>query len=228
MPDLFYEDKLYPFQDDILKIIEKANVDFYLTGGTALSRCYLNHRYSDDLDLFVNNHLKFKDQTKKVISLFKNMRLTCTVSTTSNNFVRILLERDDVTLKMDFVNDVPFHYGGIKRNVIFNKIDNWRNILSNKICALSRLEPKDIVDILFIAKRYEFKWEDIIQEAREKDLWAEPIEVCKAINDFQTESLKAIKWTSNVDIDKLGKMIRPLHDDVFYGNINSLILKEIR
>jgi predicted nucleotidyltransferase component of viral defense system len=32
----------------------KIPVGFYLTGGTALSRAYLNHRYSDDLDFFVN------------------------------------------------------------------------------------------------------------------------------------------------------------------------------
>jgi predicted nucleotidyltransferase component of viral defense system len=44
-------------------------VDFYLTGRTALSRCYLMHRYSDDLDFFLNPHAGFKSQSKKVISL---------------------------------------------------------------------------------------------------------------------------------------------------------------
>jgi len=36
--------------------VKKSGTPFYLTGGTALSRGYFNHRYSDDLDLFVNNH----------------------------------------------------------------------------------------------------------------------------------------------------------------------------
>jgi len=32
---------------------------FYLTGGTAVSRAYLQHRFSDDLDLFVNYDKRF-------------------------------------------------------------------------------------------------------------------------------------------------------------------------
>ena len=47
MPDKSYYNRLYAFQDEIMNIVQKQEVDFYLTGGTALSRCYLNHRYSD-------------------------------------------------------------------------------------------------------------------------------------------------------------------------------------
>jgi predicted nucleotidyltransferase component of viral defense system len=59
MPDKIFYTKLYAFQDELLKIVRAQNLDFYLTGGTALSRVYLNHRYSDDLDLFVNQKLLF-------------------------------------------------------------------------------------------------------------------------------------------------------------------------
>ena len=65
MQETYYIDKLYPFQDEILKIIEDLNLDFYLTGGTALGRCYLNHRYSDDLDFFVNDFSLFSSKTIK-------------------------------------------------------------------------------------------------------------------------------------------------------------------
>jgi hypothetical protein len=54
MHDAYYLNTLYPLQDKILEIMGKIPVGFYLTGGTALSRAYLNHRYSDDLDFFVN------------------------------------------------------------------------------------------------------------------------------------------------------------------------------
>jgi predicted nucleotidyltransferase component of viral defense system len=67
-----YRDKIYPFQDRILKVLEGLDLDFYLTGGTALSRCYLQHRYSDDLDLFVNSHSTFKNQCKTMINACKN------------------------------------------------------------------------------------------------------------------------------------------------------------
>ena len=223
MPENYYEDKLYPFQDEILKIVDASGVDFYLTGGTALSRCYLNHRYSDDLDFFLNAHSAFKTQSKTVISLLKKQNLSYSVSTTTDSFIRILVKRDELTLKVDFVNDVPFRHGTSEKSQIFHKVDNWRNILSNKICALSRREAKDIVDILFMADRYPFSWEDILYEAREKDLWVEPIEICKILESFPSKLLKRVKWILQVDIDKIAQMIKPLRDDIFYGNNNSLV-----
>ncbi len=49
----FYTEKLYPFQDGVLRLMKTLQTPFFLTGGTALARGYLGHRYSDDLD-FVN------------------------------------------------------------------------------------------------------------------------------------------------------------------------------
>jgi len=225
MQEELYRDKIYPFQDEVLKVIDKAKVDFYLTGGTALSRCYLMHRYSDDLDLFVNAHPEFKKQTNKIVSLIKQFRWHCTVSTTSDTFARIMLEQagdPDIALKVDFVNDVPSHFGEVTNTKIYSKVDGWRNILSNKLCALSRMEPKDIVDILFISKRFSFSWENILIEAREKDLWVEPISICRVISTFKPELLKTIKWVTPADTSRLADLIRPLHDDIFYGRMNSL------
>ena len=47
-------------------MIDLAETDFYLTGGTALSRVYLKHRYSDDLDFFINNSNKFSTFVNKI------------------------------------------------------------------------------------------------------------------------------------------------------------------
>ena len=45
---VFYFDTLYPLQDRVLNIVKKLDTGFYLTGGTASSRGYLQHRFSDD------------------------------------------------------------------------------------------------------------------------------------------------------------------------------------
>ena len=55
LPSQYYEENLYPLQDGVMSTISKCGVRFFLTGGTALSRAYYNHRYSDDLDFFVND-----------------------------------------------------------------------------------------------------------------------------------------------------------------------------
>ncbi|ABS44734.1 conserved hypothetical protein [Campylobacter jejuni subsp. doylei 269.97] len=51
---------MYKTQDKILDLVAKENLDFYLTGGTALQRFHYNQfRFSDDLDFFlINNGIK--------------------------------------------------------------------------------------------------------------------------------------------------------------------------
>ncbi len=217
----YYLDKLYPLQDQILKVIETLDLDFYLTGGTALGRCYLHHRYSDDLDFFVNNHNEFKKQCDAAIEAIKT-NWSCDIATASDSFVRLFIEADKLVLKIDFVNDIPFHFGDIEGLHLFHRVDSWRNILSNKLCALSRLEAKDIVDILFIGKKYSFEWEEVVDEAKEKDLWVDPIEICRIINRFPIQIVDEIKWIVDVNTEKLKKDLGVLHDDIFSGNTNSL------
>ncbi len=59
MSENYYNFQLYPLQDKVLNILSEADHHFYLTGGTALSRQYLHHRYSDDLDFFLNRENDF-------------------------------------------------------------------------------------------------------------------------------------------------------------------------
>lgn len=62
----YYETRLYPLQDGVLRCVEGCKTDFFLTGGTALSRGYYGHRYSDDLDFFVCSDFRFNAQVESV------------------------------------------------------------------------------------------------------------------------------------------------------------------
>lgn len=42
-------------------------------------------------------------------------------------------------MKIDFVNDVPAHFGEIKETPVYYRTDSIRNILSNKYTALYRI-----------------------------------------------------------------------------------------
>ena len=222
MPEKYYSDKLYPFQDEILKEIQTLDIDFYLSGGTALSRCFLGHRYSDDLDLFLNDHPNFKQQCEVVVKHLKKTPFPCTISMTGESFLRIFLKKNQLTLKIDFINDVAFHFGDLEKYDFFENVDNWRNILSNKICALSRMEAKDYADILFIAEKYAFNWEDIITEAKEKDLWVEPIKVSKLLKEFPVKLLTPIKWISRPNLKQAQNSFARIAEDIIKGNQNSL------
>jgi hypothetical protein len=222
MPERKFYNNLYAVQDDLMKIVQNLEVDFYLTGGTALSRCYLNHRYSDDLDFFVNEAPDFKKQTETVVSAIRKAGMQIELGTASESFLRITVLKDEVPLKIDFVNDVIYHYGDFEAAHFFNKIDSWRNILSNKLSAVSRLEPKDIADLLFIAKKFAFEWPDIMEEAKNKDLWIEPLNVSRIIKEFPVDLFDSVKWITPVAKKKLSKELHRMHDDIFYGHSNSL------
>lgn len=222
MPDTFYTDRLYPFMDKVLSLLAAVDAPFYLTGGTALGRHYLRHRYSDDLDLFVNQAADFRDQVKKALEVLRRGGVSFAVGTAADTFVRIMARDGALTLKMDFINDVAFRFGDLQAAAFYPRIDHWRNILSNKLCALSRREPKDMADILSIARHFSFAWPEIFGEARQKDLWVDPLEISRMIDEFPVELLTAVKWVQPVDADADAAALTTLHSDIFHGQTNSL------
>jgi len=224
MPEDYYINKLYPLQDMVLASVATVGSEFYLTGGTALGRCYLEHRYSDDLDFFVNDAVDFKNQVNKVVARLKKDGLSFDIGATSDSFARLNTERNGVYLKVDFVNDVPYHSGDIVLHEKFGRVDNWRNILSNKISALSRLEAKDVADILYISMSHLFNWEQIIEEAKQKDLWVEPIEAARLIGEFPIKLFSPIKWVRPTAGLEFKKYLEQIQHEIFYGKDNSLAI----
>ena len=194
MHDDYYQNILYPLQDKVLKIIAKLPVEFYLTGGTALSRAYLNHRYSDDLDFFLNNSSSFKSQAVMVIKSLTESGISFETAVADEGYARIFVFHGEHALKLDFVNDVPFRSGNLKPTKLFERTDNIYNILSNKVTALGRYSPKDVVDIVYICEKFSFNWESILNDASEKDLWVNPINAAEVLEQFPIEKLKEVAW----------------------------------
>lgn len=111
----------------------------YLTGGTALSRHYLHHRFSDDLDLFVDNDQQFplyveqvfdaleREQTKSGFAVDHSKKIK------RESFAQIFVMKENgVRLKIDVVNDISTHFGEFVMHSSLGRVDSWRNILSNK------------------------------------------------------------------------------------------------
>lgn len=225
MPDVYYSGKLYPFMDMALALIGRTDAAFYLTGGTALCRHYLHHRYSDDLDLFVNASAGFREQVKEALEALQSGGIEVELGAAAESFVRILARREQTCLKIDFVNDVDFRYGDLQTALFFPRIDHWRNILSNKLCALGRREPKDMADIICIGRCFAFDWPGVFGEARQKDLWVEPLEISRMIQEFPPELLDGVRWVQPLDPAMAAAELKAIHRDIFHGLSNSLFEK---
>jgi replication initiation and membrane attachment protein DnaB len=223
MPGNYFTHDLYPLQDSVLKLIMEVDDSFYLTGGTALGRHYLKHRYSDDLDLFVNRKVDFKDRTDAIITSIKDRYPETEITLFSEDYARIFVVDHQRKLKTEFVNDVPYHAGDIEAADFFNRIDSWKNILSNKVCALPRDEAKDMADLIFLSIKYHFNWETMIHYAREKDIWVNEIEVSKMVQKSDTERLKKIHWIQEPDFDRLQEICHKIAKDIIAGEENSCV-----
>ena len=203
--DNFYTTVLYPFQDGILTILKKLSTPFFLTGGTALARGYLNHRYSDDLDFFVNDDPHFRDYVRIIEeslmseSLGNAWRLDQEGIIRSERFISFSLVQDEIVLKMDFVNDIAYRVGVPFEHPVLGTIDTIENILTNKIGALYRYAEKDVADIWAIWKKYPIDWQEVFTQATRKDAGIDEVSAAEIIDSFPEQRFDVIRWSGTVD-----------------------------
>lgn len=224
MSEAHYLNNLYPLQDSILQVFSTAAIKHYLTGGTALSRAFLHHRYSDDLDFFLNNDLDFETESDRAIDLLHQHFESITVDNRQLHFRRLFVSHGTIILKLDFVNDVAYHFNGFEKTKIYYRTDNPLNILSNKIAALNRQAAKDIADIICICRKYSFSWPDMIGHAAQKDNWVNEVDVLTAIKTFDQEKLIAdVAWSQPPDSSAINHEIKKICFDIASAGNNSLL-----
>ncbi|MCH7771751.1 MAG: nucleotidyl transferase AbiEii/AbiGii toxin family protein, partial [Bacteroidetes bacterium] len=77
-----------------------------------LSRNYFSHRYSDDLDLFVNSDSNFENFVELFFKTLNEREekegfiIDKQNVTKSNNYMQIFLSKETANLKIDLVNDI--------------------------------------------------------------------------------------------------------------------------
>jgi predicted nucleotidyltransferase component of viral defense system len=209
----YYTNKLYPLQDKIFEILNRLNVNLYLTGGTALSRFYLNHRYSDDLDFFANQSKTFVTDTELIISKIKEIA-DVEIIRKASDFIRSNVKIDDIVLKLDFVNDVEYRSGNTEKFEKFKSVDNWWNILSNKLTALDRHEPKDVADILFLWRKNKIDWKKAFEDAGKKVVYIDPLDISVILDEFPKEYLYKINWVYEIDYESAFKDIKKISKEI--------------
>lgn len=215
--------KLYLLQDKFLSWWITLDLPFYLTGGTALGRFYLNHRFSEDLDFFVNadhRYLNYIKQLKNKITARFDVNIQ--QSLFSDDFTRFFIIEDDTWLKIEFVNDVEY-YVGKQAAYRYGHVDTPINILSNKLTAIvGRDEPKDVFDIILLSLNYSFNWRDIFSHAKHKTAINE-LDIEQRLVSFPVEWLENVNWLSTpINTEKSRAALNQIADDFLLGKENTL------
>ncbi|MGI6395407.1 MAG: nucleotidyl transferase AbiEii/AbiGii toxin family protein [bacterium] len=183
---LFYEKRLYPLQDEVFKAIQTDKL--YLSGGTALSRFYYNHRYSDDLDFFFDGTKhkieEFGITVREIVNkLSTNFKIELTVD--SELFIRAFVKNKETILKLEFIFE-NYKYVGNRKQVQGIIVDSKENLAVNKLTTIyDRRTAKDYVDLFFLLK--EFDLTQIAKWAEEKIVPLDYEDVFTAFSAFKLE-----------------------------------------
>jgi len=166
-------------QPNLLTPLKKAFLDeffqqaigqeFFLTGGTALAAFYLQHRYSEDIDLFTLNETALYEASRSLPTLAANLGAVYEERPRTPSFQQAFIRTPTEQIKIDFVRDVGTQFGEhLHQGAIV--IDSELNIAVNKITAIfGRTTPKDFVDLYFLLKKG-YDLNQLMQMAKEKDL----------------------------------------------------------
>ncbi len=203
-----YVERLYPLQDRVSAVLRGLDTGLYLTGGTAASRVYLHHRYSDDLDLFADDDPMFPVWTSRVIEAIRHVAMWDTnVSSQGERFMRLFVTEQDVTLKIECVNDLPARIGTVQQHPVFGRIDTAENILANKVTAvLDRGAPKDFADIWGFCCRMSLDLRVAITGAQGKAAGVFPADLARVLASVTEDDWRYVNWIQAPD------MTRYLHD----------------
>jgi hypothetical protein len=210
-----YREWLTPLQLATLEQFFAAEVgeQFFLTGDTALAAFHLHHRHSADLDLFTLDDLALHEAGRLLPRLAADLNCRVGQARTMEHFRRFLLEPENgPALQVDLIRDFGPQYG--QRSTVDGiVVDSLENIGANKlITILSRTEARDFVDLCFVL-RAGCAFEDLLEEAQEKDVGLHPFFVAGAL--LQIRHVNALPTTTPpLTLEELYVFISSLADDL--------------
>jgi hypothetical protein len=128
----------------------QRRVPCHLGGGAALSGLHLHHRLSRDLDVFCHDPQGVRDLVQLLPDAAKEAGVTARVVRDAGTFARATVDFANRPLELDLVLestpdlDAPTSADGILT-------ESLTDLRAAKLtCILSRSEPRDLVDLLFL------------------------------------------------------------------------------
>lgn len=145
---------------------------FYFTGGTPLAAFYLQHRLSEDIDLFSESDIYLPSINSFIKKTQDKLRIHKTDYT---NFLGLhsfqLYFPNKEILKVDF-NYYPFPR--IEKGVKYGNlaVDSILDIAVNKVHTIAmKPRARDFIDIYFIIKKMKYDFRDLLMKAKIKFDW---------------------------------------------------------
>jgi hypothetical protein len=161
----------------------------HLAGGAALSGAYLAHRLSNDVDLFVHDKVAHRTLVSVLSDVASEVGGRIDVRLDAGSHVRAELHLPDRTLELDVVHESVADLEPPPPPVDDVVVESLTDLRAAKLtCLLSRSEPRDLVDILFL-ERHGFAPERDFALALQKDAGMDPGVMAWLLNDFPVDPM---------------------------------------
>lgn len=139
--------------DETLRVLQacQRRVPFHLGGGCALAGVHLRHRLSADADLFVHDARAHRELVEALPHAATEVGLRTRIVRDGGSFVRAELELHTGSIELDLVHDAVPDIEPPPDPVEGIVIESLADLRANKLtCILSRSEPRDLVDLMFL------------------------------------------------------------------------------
>lgn len=149
---------------------------FFLTGGTALSEFYFQHRLSEDFDFFTENQFDSKRLISSLSNISDKLKLSKIEQQSLTGQQIFFVYHNSDTLKIDFAY-FPFKHLGVFTKTNNLKVSSVEDICINKIHAITtRQRARDYFDLYFCIPYLKWTPKDLINNYRLKFDVSLPVE----------------------------------------------------
>lgn len=172
----------------LLQACQRA-VPFHLAGGAALAGVHLRHRLSADADLFVHDRQAHRDLVRALPEIGEANGTSVAMLRDAGSFVRARLQLTGGSIELDVVFDSVPDLEPAPPPVEGVVLESLTDLRVNKLtCILSRSEPRDLVDLLFL-DRAGYPPEHDLALALRKDAGTDPGVIAWLLGQFPVEPL---------------------------------------
>lgn len=183
---------------DLVRGVQAAE-PAHLAGGAALAGAHLAHRISADIDLFVHDADAHRRTCRTLMALVNEAGGTLSVVQDAGHFWRAHVTLGATTLEVDIVHEPLPDLEAPSSSIEGVVIESLADLRASKLtCLLSRSEPRDLVDLLFL-ERAGFRPEDDLALALRKDGGIDPAVLAWLLREFPVEPLPRMLVPLSVD-----------------------------
>jgi hypothetical protein len=173
---------------DLVRALQRR-ATAHLAGGAALGGLYLAHRLSADVDLFCHDAAAVRSLVRELPDVGRECQGEIRLVQDAGTFVRATVSLPGHSLELDLVHEALADIEPPPPPVEGIVVESLTDLRAAKLtCLLSRAEPRDLVDLLFL-DRTGYPPEADLPLALQKDAGIDPGILAWLLRDFPTSPL---------------------------------------